>query len=171
VLRTLLRMGPTGWWELVEAQFWILLALWALRRQSRGELVHGSGHRAGGSSPPPEELADPRPHDFERAVALARAVDRVSERGLGRPLCLARSMALQHLLERRGVRGSRVRVGVRGGGGELEAHAWVEWGGHVLGQQPVDADSYLVMDDLVVGAAMPRLRQNGTRSGLEMTER
>ena len=87
---------------------------------------------------------------LERATALALAVDRVSRLGLARPLCLGRSLALHHLLERRGIRGSEVRVGVKGGEGAVEAHAWVEWHGHILGDRPENVGTFLPMDALVV---------------------
>jgi len=174
VLRTFLRLGPAGWRDLVEAQIWILLSLWTVRRQPRGGLVHNAGRlsRDGTAGPRPGSDAQAtEAASLEEVATLARAVDRVSRLGLGRPLCLARSMALHRMLERRGIQGSRIRVGVRGGEGEFEAHAWVEWQGHVLGEQPGNVDSYRPMDELVVGPAAPPLRTEGTGSGVEMTQR
>ena len=72
------------------------------------------------------------------AVRLDRAIDRAARRGLFRPTCLVRSLALIDLLNRAGVNGAVIRLGVRTGtgtarSGALEAHAWVELGDLVLG--------------------------------------
>jgi hypothetical protein len=48
-----------------------------------------------------------------------------------RPNCLARSLALQTLLHRRGIP-AELRLGVRKEGQHFEAHAWVEFDGQVL---------------------------------------
>jgi hypothetical protein len=73
-------------------------------------------------------------------VAAARrwalAVDRAARRGLFRPSCLTASVALQRLLERHGVAGGRLHVGVRQDGERFEAHAWVTLGGVLLRDDP-----------------------------------
>jgi len=144
-----MKLGPHGWWDLLEAQAWILWSHWFLRRRPVGSLVHGGRQSVQGAST--GRVASPPDHGMlERATALALAVDRVSRLGLARPLCLGRSLALHHILERRGILGSEVRVGVKGGGGELEAHAWVEWEGHVLGDRPENVGTFLPMDALAV---------------------
>jgi len=71
-----------------------------------------------------------------RVRQLETAVDRVARFGLWRPRCLVRAMALHRLLERTGVRGSRVRIGVQLQGQRFSAHAWVVWGSLVLGDDP-----------------------------------
>jgi len=165
VVRTLLKLGPRGWWDLLEAQFWVLRAQWLLRRRPVGSLVH-RGVQATGAAITPGAVG-PAPGLQTRARAIALAVERISRVGLARPLCLGRSLALHHMLERRGVPGSVVRVGVKGGGGELEAHAWVEWQGQVLGDRPENTGTFLPMDALVVepggirrdgGSGEPRMR-------------
>jgi hypothetical protein len=84
-------------------------------------------HRAAtGAAPGPSP-------EVERVV---RAVDRAARLGVFRPSCLVRSLALARLLTRRGVAGSRIRIGVRRGAAELDAHAWVELGGRVVGDDP-----------------------------------
>lgn len=65
----------------------------------------------------------------------ARAVTIAARYGVFRPLCLTRSIALQSMLRRRGIQAT-VRVGARRKGGRLEAHAWVELEGAVLGDSP-----------------------------------
>jgi hypothetical protein len=54
--------------------------------------------------------------------------------------CLHRSLALQHLLLRRGV-ATRLRIGVRREGESLEAHAWLEWQGQAIGEPYPDFES------------------------------
>lgn len=144
-----MKLGPRGWWDLLEAQVWVLRAQWLLRSRPVGALVHpGRGTAPGGGI----EGAGPRLEEglLPRAEAIALAVGRISRVGLARPLCLARSLALHHMLEHRGIAGSEVRVGVKGGRGDLEAHAWVEWHGHVLGDLPENVGTFLPMDALVV---------------------
>lgn len=93
----------------------------------------------------------------ERAIALrlARGVRRAAEHGLFRPRCLARSLALARLLERRGVPGVYVRVGVRREAGELRAHAWVEHRGRVIGDEPARVAAFAPLLD-VRGTHAPR---------------
>ena len=69
-----------------------------------------------------------RPTAIDEAV---RAVARASRRGAGRGTCLSQSLALVHLLRRRGIQ-SALRLGVRKSGERMEAHAWVEADGVVL---------------------------------------
>lgn len=73
------------------------------------------------------------PAHLPRARALALAVRRASAFGVLRPTCLAKSMALVRLLEANGMPGGRIRIGVRDRGGNVEAHAWVEFEGEVIG--------------------------------------
>lgn len=68
------------------------------------------------------------------ARRLGRAVSRAARHGLFRPSCLARAIALHRLLERAGIAGSSVRVGVHLADGAFTAHAWVELHGAVLGE-------------------------------------
>lgn len=69
------------------------------------------------------------------AHQLALGVRRAAAYGVFRPLCLVRSVALNRLLDRHGIRGSRIRVGVRFADGKFAAHAWVEHEGRVLGDE------------------------------------
>lgn len=65
-------------------------------------------------------------------LALARALRLMPSR----PSCLVRTLALTALLERAGVPGACIRVGVRRDGTALDAHAWVELEGRVVGDDP-----------------------------------
>ena len=53
-----------------------------------------------------------------------------------RPSCLVRALALAELLARAGVPHALIRVGVRRDGTSLDAHAWVELDGAVVGDDP-----------------------------------
>jgi hypothetical protein len=70
------------------------------------------------------------------AQRLSLAVQRAAEHGLFRPTCLVRSVALQRMLWRRGHHAARIQIGVQPGEDNLQAHAWVELGDLVLGDQP-----------------------------------
>jgi len=72
----------------------------------------------------------------ENVARIARAVDRAARRGVFRPKCLVRSMALHRMLERSGIHGSVIRIGVRRDRDELLAHAWVEHMGVTLIDSP-----------------------------------
>jgi hypothetical protein len=51
-------------------------------------------------------------------------------------------MALRQLLTRDGIDEARVRVGVQVVGGTFVAHAWVEYGGQVVGDDPASVSRY-----------------------------
>jgi len=151
VFGRLIRLGPSGWWDLAEAQIWVLHALFRLRTQEHGTLVH-TGAMSGPAS------TAPTTGDLARAQQAVKAVDRVARLGVGRPLCLARALALQSMLERRGLRGSAIHVGVRGTPRDFSAHAWVEWGGHVLGDRPDHVAGYRRLETLTIGDVACRAR-------------
>ena len=66
-------------------------------------------------------------------LRAARLVDAVAASLPLRPRCLARSLALRSLLRRQGV-DARLRLGVRKDGSLLDAHAWVEADGVMVGE-------------------------------------
>lgn len=122
-VRTLRSLDLADWRDLIAAEGAVVGAQLRLRRRRAGALL------AAAASVPASE---PTPAQRARAAKLALAVRRAVAYGPIRPLCLGRAIALHRLLERRGLRGSRVRVGVRRDGEALAAHAWVEYGGEVL---------------------------------------
>lgn len=111
------------WWSLLRAQVSLLHARLLLSTRETGQLValHDGSPVNGDPSRLPE------------AKALALAVRRAAYFGLFRPTCLVQSMALMRLLERDGLPGGRIQVGVRQRRGTMEAHAWVEFSGEVIG--------------------------------------
>ncbi len=88
------------------------------------------------------------PPVLSRAEALALAIGRAAEFGVFRPLCLVRAVALNRVLERHGIKGSRVRVGVRMRNGRFAAHAWVEYGDRVLGDNEAHVGSFVELSEV-----------------------
>ena len=127
LLRKLAALPAAERMDLLLAQGALLHAQARALMLPRGRLVRVSPERERAVAPDARAQAE-----AERA---ARAVARVASFGLFRPACLVRSLALAAMLERRGVRGSAVRVGVRRAADGLEAHAWVELGGRPLGER------------------------------------
>lgn len=142
LLRSALRLGRNEWRDLLAAQWLLLRTQLRLRLTTPGRLVTPA-------SPDADALvlaAQPR----QRAVVMraAWAVDRVIAFGPLRARCLGRALTLHQLLERRGVTGATVRVGVRPTGGRLDAHAWVEWAGQVVGDRAEHVQGFAVMPGL-----------------------
>lgn len=137
-------LGPRGWWLLLQAQWSILKAISMVKNRPQGalaqEIVTG-----------PDQTGSGSPVDRARVEALGLAVDRMARLGLRRPLCLARSIALQRLLVRNGITGSRIRIGVRMKDQTFEAHAWVEWMGSVIGEDPDNVETFRPFTDLPTG--------------------
>ncbi len=119
----LIRLPGSQLMDLALAQWSILWAQGTVWIRPRGELLLMTSATAG----------DDFGGSESRARALDLAVRRVARFGILRPQCLVRALALHRLLTRAGVRGSRVRIGVRLTEAEFSAHAWVVWGSTVLG--------------------------------------
>lgn len=75
------------------------------------------------------------------------AVTRAAVYGVFRPKCLVRSLAIQRMLQRRGICGGRLAVGVQVGTGGLKAHAWVELNGIIVGDSREYVDSFTRITD------------------------
>jgi hypothetical protein len=73
-------------------------------------------------------------------VGLASRLTRLS--------CLPRSLTLAHVLARRGV-ATEVRIGVQTANGVLAAHAWVEWSGHALNDDPSHVQEFAPFERLM----------------------
>lgn len=86
----------------------------------------------------------------ERALSerLARAVSRAARMGVFRPRCLARSIALSRLLTAHGVHGHHIRVGVRRDDAAFTAHAWVQLGDSIIGDNPARTSTFIPLTDL-----------------------
>lgn len=114
------------WVDLVRAQAALIRAQREMRSLPTGEMVREDV--IGVSMP-----STPRINDARR---IALAVNRAATFGLFRPKCLVKSRALRKLLDADGVEGAQVRIGVQLANGRFRAHAWVEYGGEVVGDDP-----------------------------------
>src|SRR5690606_25498440 len=80
--------------------------------------------------------------------AVAWAVTRAASYGVFRPHCLVRSMAIQHMLRRRGIAAGGLRIGVRRRDGEFQAHAWFEIDGVVVGDSRQHVQTFPRVTDI-----------------------
>ncbi len=146
-LKRVLSWSLQEWADLLRAHFFLLFGWATVVRSPRGQLV---------SFPAAVATADPTElTDAQRVVATrcARAINRAATYGPLRPRCLARSLGLQRMLERQGVPGSVVRIGVRLQEKEFLAHAWVELEGQPLGERdPVE--TFVQLNDAGVQTRM-----------------
>ena len=137
-----------GWRGLTGRERWLALEAW-LALPLVAVALRAAGFKQvyrwlGGSSPPaPSPVAQER--GVKSAARAANVVDRVARRHPCRPTCLTRSLALWWLLGRRRIV-AELRVGVRKEGGSLQAHAWVEVGGHVLGEAGDLGDRFAALE-------------------------
>ena len=125
--------------DLVRAQWAIVAARLELGTRRTGTLVRhdAADLRSTTSSTAGRAASAPvTDADAARARALDTAVRRAAAYGALGTTCLIRATALQRLLEREGIRDARLRVGVRSVDGRFAAHAWLELGDMVLGDQP-----------------------------------
>ncbi|MHB1224489.1 MAG: lasso peptide biosynthesis B2 protein [Gemmatimonadaceae bacterium] len=139
--------------DLVRAQWALILARLELRTRRTGTLVRratpdrtDTDVAADADAADADVVADATLADTDRALALELAVRRAAAYGPLRTTCLLRATALQRLLEREGIRHSRLRVGVRRAGNHFAAHAWVELGNVVLGDQPEHVRTFTPTD-------------------------
>lgn len=135
----LARLTPREWLDLLTAQVTLLRCQAQLRWKPVGSLVRR------GEVLPAEPCGQ-----LDRARAIALAVARAAEHGVFRPRCLARAMTTRDLLDRNGIVGSTIRVGVQRENGKFLAHAWILWGTHVLGDDPSWVARFTEVDDLRV---------------------
>ncbi|MFN8571939.1 MAG: lasso peptide biosynthesis B2 protein [Gemmatimonadaceae bacterium] len=128
------RLSLGEWRDMVSAQLALLVAQLRVWTLAQGRLTTPAA-----SAAPP---ISPSVAQVPRARTLALAVSRAATFGVFRPACLVRSVALCRLMERRGIRDGVVRVGVVMRGGRFHAHAWVEYAGEVLGDDPLSVSDY-----------------------------
>lgn len=173
--RKLFSLSLHQWRDLVRAQAALWQAQWEMRRRPTGELLQqwraatsaptatstDTAPVARGESPTPPpvtsaspSLPSPSPQLAQTAVGatqlvrareIGEAVRRVALYGVTRPQCLARSMAITALLAREGIHGAVVRIGVRQQSRALLAHAWVEYGGEVVGDSRAHVRAFALL--------------------------
>jgi hypothetical protein len=136
-VRRLINITPGEFADLLLAQWFLLAALWTVRRRPRGSLL-----RPLQGVPP----ADGKRNDA-KLERMALAVDRVARFGLFRPTCLVRALALERQISRVHAGPAVVRIGVRHTSGELLAHAWIELDGRVIGDEPARVLRYTPLRD------------------------
>jgi hypothetical protein len=156
--RKLATLGVAEWRYLLHAQFALLWAQGLVWLRPLGRLVDSTPASAANAAATAGEAGVPA----ERAPAvgaapvpevprqLALGVRRAAAYGVFRPLCLARSVALNRLLDRYGYPGSRIRVGVRWVDGKFAAHAWVEYQGQILGDDVEHVNRFADLGDVRV---------------------
>jgi hypothetical protein len=144
-LRALAALSWPDRWLLLQA--WVLLLAVDLGLRTLpfpwigAWAARGSGKRAGRSAG----------EDTALVQRLRRLTDLAARHHLYPMRCLRRSLALQWMLNRRGVP-AVLRLGVQREAGELKAHAWLEHDGLPLGE-PQDVETRFV----------PLLAQEGSR--------
>lgn len=126
---------------------------------------HRPAGRASGDAKSPLQTS-PAPADGNGKLAVqtcgemtARMVQAAAREGLGRPNCLSRSLVLWWLLVRQGC-AAELRIGTRKKDAALEAHAWVELAGRVLGEEDDPHTRYAAFEESIA-AAPPRLNAPG----------
>jgi hypothetical protein len=134
LLRKLTSLRPQDVAWAAQAQSLLLITQLRLYTAPQGEFV---ALRACPSS------AQTDPANLPRARLLASAVHRAASYGVFRPACLVRAVALCALLERKGIYGAQVRLGVNVTDGAFKAHAWVEYAGTILGDEPWHVRSFV----------------------------
>lgn len=144
--------------DLLVAQCALLRAQWQMQTHPIGSLTRRASTGASlgdtGLPTPPNSPQTFDSHALDRhavrARAIGTAVRRAADFGLFRPFCLVRALAIRALLEREGIRGSEIRIGVRRIKGEFAAHAWVRFHSEVLGDNPRHVATFTEVDDIRV---------------------
>ena len=139
-----LRLRELG--EVSEAQVALLVAQLLVWTRPVGRFVEDVQR----TSPGLQEPIARNSAQWREALRAARALRRAADHGILRPKCLVRAVALSRLLDKKGLPGSRVRVGVRRINGEFAAHAWVELGQRVLGDDVLHVQGFAELLDVKV---------------------
>lgn len=88
----------------------------------------------------------------KRAREIGHAVRRAATRGIFHPNCLARSVAVSRFLRSEQLGAATIRIGVRLEHGAFTAHAWPEYGGEVVGDDPAHISRFDNLTTLHVSA-------------------
>ena len=131
------------WKDLIQAQIALARANREMRTLPTGDMVR--------EEPLPAHSSGATDRSSE-ARRIALAVNRAATFGLFRPKCLVRSRALRRLLDDAGIEGAVVRVGVFLREGVFLAHAWVEYRGEVVGDDPAFVANYVPMTGIQVAS-------------------
>jgi hypothetical protein len=139
IAKKLATLSVRDWLDLFQAQWALVAAQVTVRSRPVGTLAT-----------PTTAVVAADLTRLPEARRLALAVVRAARFGVFRPQCLVRSVALSRMLEKRGMVGTLVRVGVRRNAGEFLAHAWVEYGGETLGDADEHVGTFVPLTNLEV---------------------
>ena len=145
LLHKLATLSPREWVDLLQAQAALMAAQILVWTRPTGQLVAHSAASAAQAASMETNVEAAR---MQRAQQLGLAVSRAGDYGLFRPLCLVRAVAVHRVLERHRIRGSRIRIGVRMRRGRFGAHAWVEYGGQVVGDNTEHVGSFAELSEV-----------------------
>jgi hypothetical protein len=145
LLHKLATLSPREWVDLLQAQIALLAAQILVWTRPTGQLVAHSAAFAAQSLSTDQSV---EPATMQRAQQLGLAVSRAGDFGVFRPLCLVRAVAVHRVLEKHRIRGSRIRIGVRMRRGRFGAHAWVEFGGQVVGDNTDHVGSFAELSEV-----------------------
>ncbi|MCH7553228.1 MAG: lasso peptide biosynthesis B2 protein [Chloroflexi bacterium] len=151
--RRFLHFGMSDWLNLARAYGYLVRATWKLyvRREGLSPWLRDE-RRAGDVSDPLHQQATEPQKDAVLFVDIASRHPYLWAR------CLQQSLAVCMWL-RTNRQSPVLRIGVRRNGGAMEAHAWVEVGGTVLGQDGVTHESYVPL--VKTAAASPYFQDRG----------
>lgn len=141
-LRKAASLSGADWWRMWLGQVALIRALRDVRDRPQGELTRKDAQVAGPHPVSPGERA--------RARLVVLGVTRAAAYGLFTPTCLVKSMAISQRLKDAGISGAVLRVGVARRSGQFVAHAWVELGGEVIGDDASSVERYEPFDGLQV---------------------
>jgi hypothetical protein len=146
IVSRLARQSSAEWRKLIEAQEALLVAQFLVWTRPVGRFVEDAQN----SMPGVQEPISRHSPKWRDALRASVAVRRAADHGLIRPKCLVRAVALSRMLDQLGITGSRVRIGVRRIDGAFSAHAWVELGQRVLGDDVRHVSSFSQLLDVNV---------------------
>jgi hypothetical protein len=141
-----LALSPGQRWLLVQTLFLLPLTAAALRLLSFRRVsatLASLSPRAGRKAP------DDGPETLSQVRTTARMVNLAARHGFFNASCLHRAMILWWLLRRQGI-ASDLRFGVRKKVGEVQAHAWVEYGGNPLDDEQNLRQHYVTFEEAVI---------------------
>lgn len=141
--RKVISLGAREWRDLWRAQWALISAHRVIAKRAPGQLTSRS-------SPPARTLRAQGPEARVHARALGDAVRRVAKYGIFRPACLVQAIAIQRLLTADGIQGAIIRVGVKQADAGMEAHAWVELEGDVIGDSLAHVREFAPLNELSV---------------------
>ncbi len=136
-LRRAARLSPAEWLDFFRAWFWLLFFDIALRLRPFPELQAFASRLVSRPTPAPARV-----QQILRLLPLA--VERARARHLRPMTCLRRSLALQKMFAQKGVP-TDLKIGVRKEGGQISAHAWLEYEGNLLGEPEKITEQYAVL--------------------------